>query len=214
MFRNLIAKLKKAAKGNSKEDKKKILKQWASKTGITWTGIENLLFWKDPLVSLAVFIIVTGLFWKLIAPKLQLLGILVILMTIPCTFEETRCYLLSLLPGGGNSNRRGLGTNNRSLGFGVNDVYDNLAELWMSLDKHIDYLLELKVTSAAMFYVVTTSYVIMFYFVVTYLPIAGIVYLLFTVMYFTPILMHLDVFDNLFRYVNNNIAQQQQGEPR
>ena len=64
MLRSFLSKFKREnSPRDNKEEKKKLLKEWSAKTGVTWSDIENLLFWKDPRVSLAVFIIVTGFFW-------------------------------------------------------------------------------------------------------------------------------------------------------
>ena len=64
MLRKLLATFKREnSPSDNKEEKKKAIKEWTSKIGVNWCDIENLLFWKDPRVSLAVFIIVTGFFW-------------------------------------------------------------------------------------------------------------------------------------------------------
>ena len=48
---------------NVTKERKRVVKEWISSFGINWCDIENLVFWKDPWISLAVFGIFTLFFW-------------------------------------------------------------------------------------------------------------------------------------------------------
>merc|ERR1712226_326348 len=192
MLRSLLNKFKREhSPRDNKEEKKTVIKEWTAKIGISWSDIENLLFWKDPRVSLAVFVIVTGFFWKFISYKLQRLGLLIIAAAVPCSFPETRTYIgrycsekfqLKLKP------------ERRSLGCDENDVYEFMVDCWVKFEMHYIYLIDPKKSSVVKFYLVIASYITLMIFVTTCLPLAGMMYLAGTILYFSPILNYLDLY--------------------
>lgn len=192
MLRSLLAKFKreKSPSDNNKEEKKKILKEWSSKIGLNWSDVENLLFWKDPRVSLAVFIIATGFFWKFISYKLQRLGLVIIAAAVPCSFPETRTYIWRYC---NEKFQLRFNPERRNLGFDVNDLYDCVVDFWVKSEQHYVYLLNLKHTSIAKFYLITASYLTLLIIILTCLPLAGMIYLTGTIFYFYPIINYLDL---------------------
>jgi len=191
MLRRLFAKFKgENTLPDNKSEKKRIIKECSSKIGINWSDIENLVFWKDPRVSLAVFIIATGFFWKFISYKLQKLGLVLIAAAVPFSFPETRNHIwrifsekfhLTLIP------------EKRSLGVDCDDVEGFMADCWIKVDQHYSYLLSLKSNSAIKFYLVVVSYLALIIIILTWLPLAGMLYLIGTFLYFYPILNYLDL---------------------
>lgn len=193
MLRSLLAKFKRVpSPHDNKEEKKKVIKEWISKIGINLHDIESLLFWKDPRVSLAIFIIATGFFWKFISYKLQKFGLLVIAVALPCSFLETRSYIWRYCS---ENFQLRVNQEKRKLGFDCNDVYEFVADCWLKFDQHYEYLLSLKHSSVVKFYLVISSYITLFVILITYFPLAGMLYLAGTLLYFYPVLTYLDFFN-------------------
>ena len=46
-----------------RDEKRKLVVNWMKDNGIKWQDFEDLIFWKEPLLSLCIYIIFTGLCW-------------------------------------------------------------------------------------------------------------------------------------------------------
>ena len=64
MFRRFSDWMKRCPiKTDIKTKRKRVVKEWISELGLNWCDLENVLFWKDPCVSLLVFVVFTAIFW-------------------------------------------------------------------------------------------------------------------------------------------------------
>jgi len=160
-----------------------------------------LLFWDAPFFSLVVYLAVTGIFWKFVSFYLHKLALVIIIVASPLSINELRNLIFKQL-----KEKHGfvLKTSKRKLPLTLDNVCSSLADAWIILEGHYEYLFELKDKSSA-----TLSIWLAFYFSMTiitfvYIPLANILYTAFHVVYFYPLMTYTN-FPELFLVKMNKI---------
>ena len=179
-----------------RDEKKICIKEWTSLVGITWSNVEDLLLWKNPPVSLVLFIFITSLFWSFISIQMKALGFVITAILFPCCFSDSRQQMWNYC---NHRFQMQSHTERRRLAFNSNSIKETFVDWMVNMDDFIENLTKL---NRFAFFLLILSYVIVIVVVYVCLPWAGIAYLMITLAYFYPILTYLDLGDILVKEIH------------
>ncbi|XP_065666610.1 reticulophagy regulator 2 isoform X2 [Hydra vulgaris] len=192
MFKRLLRVFKRKSPEKELIDKKKQkVKEWLINSGFKWDEFENILFWKTPTVSLVIYLVFTGLFWKFISYRLQKISLLLIILSSPCLIDDVRIIIWN------NLEQKGAAVikERRRVGFEFDDMCNSIAQIWISAENSMLYLLQLKeqeLTKFCLHIGCCISVLVIFF---AYIPVAEIVFGFGTIAYFFPIINYLGLLD-------------------
>ncbi|XP_002154234.2 uncharacterized protein LOC100214527 isoform X1 [Hydra vulgaris] len=198
MFKRLLRVFKRKSPEKELIDKKKQeVKEWLINSGFKWDEFENILFWKAPTVSLAIYLVFTGLFWKFISYRLQKISLLLIILSSPCLIDDVRIIIWN------NLEQRGAAVikERRRVGFEFDDMCNSIAQIWISAENSMLYLLQLKEQELTKFCLHIGCYISVLVIFFAYIPVAEIMFGFGTIVYFFPIINYLGLLDFLLNKI-------------
>lgn len=178
----------------TKRERQEIIKQWFTDSGIEWSDIENLLFWNDPRISLAAYIIFTLCFWKFLLYRLQCFTILIVGFCVSVLFNNIRLYYKQYML---KNLQIAIREENRTLGFNLDDACECAADIWTQSEEHYKYLVHLKETYNPKLVLYLIGYICILVVILKHIPVAQVLFLQGTFLYFLPILTYLGISDKI-----------------
>lgn len=180
---------------NDLEKKKKLVKEKIDKLGITWKDVENVIFWDTPVLSFSFYLVFMGIFWKLISYELQRIGLTIVLISGLVVVSEIRKIIkdhllqrsyIVIIP------------EKKRLGFDMNDVIHVSAEVWLATESHAMYLNELKEKKDPILCFYLAAYIGGMAITFAYIPVAEILFIFGTFLYFYPVCSYLGIIEKTF----------------